>query len=122
MKIRKNSEGGWKSFAGSSFQKVAGLFDFCRETFLIWKGKLVFARQNLVRQSLQGVLRDGVVLFCAKNKSNRRVLVRLSPMLARIVEIKMHLAGIGVRKLSHLQIDNDEAPQFAMEKKQIDSI
>jgi len=42
-------EGELKSFAGSSFQKVAGLFDLGGETFLIWKGELVFARQNLIR-------------------------------------------------------------------------
>jgi hypothetical protein len=45
----QRSEGGLKSLADSSFQKVAGLFDFCGETFLIWKGEFVFARQNLVR-------------------------------------------------------------------------
>jgi hypothetical protein len=28
-----------RSFAGSPFQKLAGLFDFCRETFLIRKGE-----------------------------------------------------------------------------------
>jgi hypothetical protein len=46
----QRSEGGSKSAAGSSFQKVAGLFDFCGETFLIWKGEFVFARQNLTSE------------------------------------------------------------------------
>jgi hypothetical protein len=32
-------EGRLKSFATSSFQKLAGLFDFCRETFLIRKSE-----------------------------------------------------------------------------------
>ena len=53
LKVKKTekAEAGDKmrSFAGSPFQKVAGFFDFCRETFLIRKGELVFARQNLVR-------------------------------------------------------------------------
>ena len=35
----QRSEDGLKSLAGSSFQKVASLFDFCGETFLIWKGE-----------------------------------------------------------------------------------
>ena len=55
-----------KSFAGSSFQNFAGLVDLGCETFLIWKGEFVFARQNLIRQSLQRVLSNRVIFLGAQ--------------------------------------------------------
>ena len=117
-----NEEGALKSFAGSSFQKMASLLDLGGEALLVGQGKLVFASKNLVRQSLERVPRDRVVLFRAQNQSDWWVLVRLCPMFAGIVQVEMHLTGIGVRELPNLQIDDDEASQFAVKEKEIDAI
>ena len=43
-------------------------------------------------------------------------------MFASIVEIEVHLAGVGVGELADLQIDDDEAAQFAVKEKEIDAI
>ena len=111
-----------ESFAGSSFQKVAGLVDLGRETFLIWKGEFVFARQNLIRQSLQRVLSNRVIFLGAQDQANRRILVRLRPMFPSVIEIKMHLTRISMRELADLQINDYKAPQFAVKEKKIDAI
>jgi hypothetical protein len=43
-------------------------------------------------------------------------------VLAGIVEVKMHLTGIGVREFSKFQVDHHQAAQLAMEEEQIDAI
>src|SRR5882762_6854566 len=110
------------SFAGSSFEKLAGLFDFCSETFLIRKGELVFARQNLIRQSFQRVLSDRIIFLGAQDQTNRRILVLLHPVFARVIEIKMHLARISVCEFADLQINDHKASQLAVKEKKIDAI
>src|SRR6266436_4985879 len=78
--------------------------------------------ENFIWQAFQGVFRNGVVLFRAKDQANRRVFVRLRPIFASVVEIEVHLAGIGMGELADLQIDDDEAAQFAVKEKEIDAI
>ena len=55
------------SFAGSSFQKLAGLFDLGRQAFFSWQGELVFARQNLIRQSFQRILSNRIIFLGAQD-------------------------------------------------------
>ena len=43
-------------------------------------------------------------------------------MLARVVQIQVHLAGIGVREFTEFQIHDDEARRPAVEENQIDPI
>ena len=43
-------------------------------------------------------------------------------MLAGIIQIKVHLAGIGVREFSGFEIDEHEALQPPMKEHQIDTI
>jgi hypothetical protein len=42
-------------------------------------------------------------------------------VLAGLVEIKVHLAGVRVREFAEFQINNHQAPQAAMKKKQVDA-
>lgn len=51
-----------------------------------------------------------------------RILALVHPVLAGIVEVKMHLTGIGVREFSKFQVDHHQAAQLAMEEEQIDAI
>src|SRR5450759_4054543 len=111
-----------KSFADFSFQQFTGFFDLRDEPFLIWQRQLVFASENVVGEPLECVFRDSIVLFRAKNQPDRRVLVRLRPVFAHVVEVKMHLTGIGMRELADLQINDHKAPQFAVKEKEIDAI
>ena len=43
-------------------------------------------------------------------------------MLACVIQVHVHLAGVGMRELSALEIDHNEAAELAMEKEQIDPI
>ena|ERR1035438_3016 len=43
-------------------------------------------------------------------------------MLASIVQIEIHLSGVGVGKLADLQVDDNQAAQSPMEEKQVDAI
>src|SRR5438094_473974 len=43
-------------------------------------------------------------------------------MFARVIQIKVHLARIGMRELADFQINNHKAPQFAVKEKKIDAV
>jgi hypothetical protein len=55
-------------------------------------------------------------------KTDGRVFTGTRPMLARVIQVHVHLAGIGVRELSALEIDDNEAAELAMEEEQINPI
>ena len=43
-------------------------------------------------------------------------------MLAGAVQVQVHLAGVGVRGLVELQVDDDEAAQPPVEEQEVDSV
>jgi hypothetical protein len=43
-------------------------------------------------------------------------------MLARVVHVEVHLPSIRVRELVELQVDDDEAPERAVEEEQVDAV
>src|SRR5580698_4213148 len=65
---------------------------------------------------------DGSVVLRAENQSNGSILVRIGPMLAGIVQIKVHLPGVGVSEFPKLQLYNYESLEPPMKEKQIDAI
>ena len=65
---------------------------------------------------------DSRVSFRAQYQPHRRVLVRMGPVLARVVQIQVHLAGIGVCELTEFQVHDHQGPKAAMEKNQVDPI
>ena len=77
---------------------------------------MVLSSQHCVAKALQSVVCDRSVSLGTQDETNRRVLIRQAPMLARIVQVKIHLSSIGVGKLADFQIDNDEATQSAMKE------
>jgi hypothetical protein len=88
----------------------------------IGQDRAVFSRENFVRQSIKRVTRDRFIFLAAKNETNRRIFAFVRPMFARVVEIHVHLASIGMSEPAALEIDDDEAPQLAMKEQQIDAI
>jgi hypothetical protein len=64
----------------------------------------------------------GVILLGAKDQANRRIFIGMAPMFASVIEVKVHLTGIGVGKLSKLQVDNDKAVEPTMEKEEVNSV
>ena len=67
-------------------------------------------------------MRDGGVFFRTEDQTHRWLLMWMRPMLTRVVEIQVHLAGIRMREFSQFQVHHDEALQFAVEENQIDPI
>src|SRR2546423_1615941 len=65
---------------------------------------------------------DGSVVLRAENQPNGGVLVWVRPMFAGIVQIKVHLPGIGVSEFSKLQLYDDKSFESPMKEKQIDPI
>jgi hypothetical protein len=65
---------------------------------------------------------DGFILLGAQNQANWGILAREHPMLARVVEVQMHLPGVRMRERAELQIDHDETAQVPMEEEEIDPI
>jgi hypothetical protein len=43
-------------------------------------------------------------------------------LLAHVVQVKIHLSGIGVSEFPDFQIDDDQAEQPAMKEQQLDAI
>jgi hypothetical protein len=42
-------------------------------------------------------------------------------MFAGVVEIKVHLPGIGIAELAHLEVDDDQTPQASVKEEEIDT-
>ena len=82
----------------------------------------VLRGEDFVRQAIERVAGDGFVFLGAENEADGRIFLRARPMFARIIEIHVHLAGIGVGEPAALEIDDDEAAELAMKEQQIDAI
>ena len=73
------------------------------------QGGAVFGGENLVWQAMERVLGDGMVLLGAQDEPDGRILVGQRPVFTRVVQVQMHLPGVGVREAAELQIDVDQA-------------
>src|SRR5437762_10159 len=70
---------------------LADLVDVRGEQLLRRQGRLVLRRQHLARQVAQRVLDDRLVLRRAEDEADRRVLAVDRPVLARVVQVHVHL-------------------------------
>jgi hypothetical protein len=67
-------------------------------------------------------MRNSGIMFGTKDQANGRVFLSIGPMFSSIVQIEIHLPGVGMSELSEFQFDDNEASEFSMEEEQIDSI
>jgi hypothetical protein len=81
---------------------VASFFDLLCETPFVGKGKLILSCEHGIPEALESVMCNGAVLFGTENQADRRVLIGQGPMFASIVQIEIHLSGIGVGELADL--------------------
>ena len=65
---------------------------------------------------------DRCVFLRAEDQADRRAFMPMRPIFTRVVEIQVHLAGIGMSKFTEFQIHNDEASKSAVEENQINPI
>jgi len=101
---------------------VARFLNLLGDELFIGQDRAVFGCQDFVRQSIKRVTRDRFVFLTAEDEADRRIFALAHPMFARVIQIHVHLSGIGVSESSALEIDNDEAPQLAMKEQQIEAI
>lgn len=67
-------------------------------------------------------MRDCLIFVGAEDQADRRILFGVRPVLARVIEIEVHLSGVGVRELAELQVDYDQATKTSMKEEQIDAV
>jgi hypothetical protein len=65
---------------------------------------------------------DSGVVFGTEDQADRRVFIWICPMLARVIQVEIHLSGVGVSEFTKFQLDNDQASKPSMEEEQIDPI
>ena len=88
------------------------------------RGKVgeVFGYKDLLREASGGVFDKRFFLAGAEDDADRRVITFLELVFLVIIEIDVHLAGIGVGKFADLQVDEDMAFEDAVIKNQVDPI
>jgi hypothetical protein len=104
------------------FQQPSLGFKFGGQRLFVGKGRAVFGSEDFVGQVFQGVVDDGEVLLGAEDDADGWVLAGVGPVFAGVVEVEVHLAGVGVGELAELQVDNDQAAELAVEEVQVDGI
>lgn len=65
---------------------------------------------------------EGGVGGGAEDDADRRVFAFVGPVLASVVAVEEHLAGVGVGVGAELEVDDDEAAQAAVKEDEIDAI
>src|SRR5579875_1275479 len=95
--------------SSSRFQFPARLLQLFGDELFVRQNGLVLGGQNFVGQIVQGVVSFRSSLLRAEDEAHWRVLAWLYPMLTRVVEIEVHLAGVGVAELANLQVCQKQA-------------
>lgn len=105
----------------AAFEVAPRPFQFFRNDSFVWQDGLVLGGENLVGQVVEGIMRFRGSLLGAEDQAYGRVFAGFGPVLAGVVEVEMHLAGVGVAELANLQVGQEQAPQAAMEENKIDA-
>jgi len=98
------------------------LREFLDELFLCGQRQPVFTCKHLIPQVAEVVMCNRLVAFGAEDQPHGRVLCWVGPMLSGVIQIKVHLASIGVREFTCLEVDKYEAPKAAVKKHQINAV
>ena len=64
----------------------------------------------------------GVALLAAQDQADRVALPSLRQVLFRVIQVQVHLPGVGVGERSDFQVDDDEAPEPPVKEQEIDPI
>src|SRR5579872_2265080 len=109
-------------FDGRPFlQLAAGAFEFFGDEFLVWKDGLILGSEYLVGKIVECVVGLCCSFLGTQDKSNWRVLTRLHPVFAGVVQIEVHLSSVRITEFAHLEVDDDQAVQTPMEENQVDT-
>jgi len=86
------------------FQSVPGAFKFFRNQLFIRQDCFVFGCENLVREIVEGVVGFCGTSLGTQDQANWRVFAGFHPMPAGVVEVHMHLPGVGIAEFINLEI------------------
>ena len=82
---------------------------------------VLFRSEHLVRQVVECIAGFGCTFPRAKNQADGRVFAVLHPMLASVVQVEVHLACVRVSESAHLEVNDDQTSQTAMEENEVNT-
>ena len=103
----------------SVFHRLSRPVKLRRQDRLIGQRDAVLRSHYLVRQPLKRILGEGLVLLGAEDQSDGRVLALSDPVLPRIVQVEVHLPGVGVGEAAYLQVDDHQTSQAPVKEQQV---
>ena len=80
-----------------------------------------YGGQHLVGKIVERVVSFRGSLLGTQNQPDRRVLSRLHPMLAGVVQIEVHLPCVRVTELTNLEVDDEQAAQATVKEDEVDT-
>ncbi len=111
----------WGGTSVAGLEKALGILNFAGEGFFVREFEAVFGGEDFVGEIVEGVFGDGGVFVGAENEADGWIFAGFHPMFAGVVEVKVHLAGIGVGEGTDFEIDDDQAIELAMKEEEIDA-
>src|SRR5580658_3000878 len=99
----------------------AGALKFVGNELFVWKDSLVLSGEHFVGEIIECIVGLCGSLLGAQNKSDRRILSGLHPVLAGIIQIEVHLPSIRVTELTDLQIRDQKGAQTTVKEDKVDT-
>lgn len=78
------------------FKLQSGAFQFLYNHRFLRKHRRIFCSEHFVGQVVEGISSFGCALSRAEDETHRRIFSFLQPVLAGIIQIKVHLSGVGI--------------------------
>ena len=95
----------------SSFRAAKLLADQETQGFLVWKNGHVLARKYALGALRQCHFNNGIVLVCAKEYPDGRILFRHLHHSVVVVHVHLHLTDVLMRQFANLQVKENETAQ-----------
>ena len=67
-------------------------------------------------------MHDGIILDAAQDQSDRFAFAGLHHVFSRIVQVEVHLTGVGMGEFSDLEVNDDKTFEPAVEEQQVDAV
>ena len=105
----------------SLIQFAARALKFLGDELFVWKDSLILGGEHLIGEIVECVVGFRSSFFGAQDESDWRVFAGLHPVLAGVVQVKVHLSSVRVTEFAYLQINYDQAAQAAVKEDKVDT-
>ena len=95
---------------------------FLPQFLLRGQSQLVLGSKYLIVQASQDVSGKKIIFPCAKNQTDGIIFIRLFFILPVVIQIKIHLSGVGMVEFPSFQVDENKTPKQAVIENQVDII